>query len=239
MGAGQAEQPSRAPSCMPGEGARCSSRTSRSRPLACRTACPLTTTTISRATKAITHVESTEKSYRVFTTPRSRDGVRRAPRRALREWCSFIDSSGLLIQAPVEVRFVAADDIPCSMAAGREQRVAATSSRASKTWHATNALSRPAAIDRGMSSAATKRTSTGTWIRRPLESMNERSSRRQSDTAVAGHAVLHLVEANEPRRGEHPVRLLGRLDVRDRLRELTRDGRDRRRTCAVRRAKRP
>ena len=95
--------------------------------------------------------------------------------------------------------------------------------------HATNARSRPAAIDRGMSSAATKRTSTGTWISRPLESMNERSSRQAVGHRAAGHAVLHLVEAHEPRRGEHPVRLLGRLDVRDRLREPARDGRDRRR----------
>ena len=55
-----------------------------------------------------------------------RDGVRRARAAVsdcLRELRSFIDSSGLLIQVPVEVRFVAADDIPLSMAAGRDERV--------------------------------------------------------------------------------------------------------------------
>ncbi|HMK10287.1 MAG TPA: D-arabinono-1,4-lactone oxidase, partial [Acidimicrobiales bacterium] len=33
---------------------------------------------------------------------------------------SFIDASGLQIQVPVEVRFVAGDDIPLSMASGRD-----------------------------------------------------------------------------------------------------------------------
>ena len=89
---------------------------------------PSTIPTISRQlTKAITHVESTEKSYKVFTTPRlvrfyeMEYGV---PRAAIvdcvRELRSFIDASGLQIQVPVEVRFVAADDIPLSMAAGRD-----------------------------------------------------------------------------------------------------------------------
>ena len=78
-------------------------------------------------TKAITHVESTEKSYKVFTTPRlvrfyeMEYGVPRAAvSDCLRELRSFIDSSGLRIQVPVEVRFVAADDIPLSMASGRD-----------------------------------------------------------------------------------------------------------------------
>ena len=89
---------------------------------------PSTIPTISRQlTKAITHVESTEKSYKVFTTPRlvrfyeMEYGVPRAAvSDCLRELRSFIDSSGLLIQVPVEVRFVAADDIPLSMASGRD-----------------------------------------------------------------------------------------------------------------------
>ena len=38
----------------------------------------------------------------------------------VRELRSFIDASGLLIQVPVEVRFVAGDDIPLSMASGRD-----------------------------------------------------------------------------------------------------------------------
>ena len=89
---------------------------------------PSTIPAISRQlTKAITHVESTEKSYKVFTTPRlvrfyeMEYGVPRAAvSDCLRELRSFIDSSGLLIQVPVEVRFVAADDIPLSMASGRD-----------------------------------------------------------------------------------------------------------------------
>ena len=78
-------------------------------------------------TKAISRVESTEKSYKVFTTPRlvrfyeMEYGVPRAAVvDCVRELRSFIDSSGLQIQVPVEVRFVAADDIPLSMASGRE-----------------------------------------------------------------------------------------------------------------------
>ncbi len=72
-------------------------------------------------------MDSTEQSYRVFTTPRAvrfyemEYGIPRAEvvdcLRALR---SFIDASGLRIQVPVEVRFVAGDDIPLSMAFGRD-----------------------------------------------------------------------------------------------------------------------
>jgi len=78
-------------------------------------------------TKAITRVESTEKSYEVFTTPRlvrfyeMEYGVPRAAVvDCVRELRSFIDASGLHIQVPVEVRFVAGDDIPLSMASGRD-----------------------------------------------------------------------------------------------------------------------
>jgi FAD/FMN-containing dehydrogenase len=78
-------------------------------------------------TKAITRVESTEKSYKVFTTPRlvrfyeMEYGVPRAAVvECVRELRSFIDASGLQIQVPVEVRFVAGDDIPLSMASGRD-----------------------------------------------------------------------------------------------------------------------
>ncbi|HMK11471.1 MAG TPA: D-arabinono-1,4-lactone oxidase, partial [Acidimicrobiales bacterium] len=89
---------------------------------------PSTIPGISRQlTRAITRVESTEKSYKVFTTPRL---VRfyeieyGLPRAAVvdcvHELRSFIDASGLQIQVPVEVRFVAGDDIPLSMASGRD-----------------------------------------------------------------------------------------------------------------------
>jgi L-gulono-1,4-lactone dehydrogenase len=89
---------------------------------------PSTIPGISRQlTKAITRVESTEKSYDVFTTPRlvrfyeMEYGVpREAVVPCIRDLRSFIDSSGLQIQFPVEVRFVAADDIPLSMASGRD-----------------------------------------------------------------------------------------------------------------------
>jgi L-gulono-1,4-lactone dehydrogenase len=89
---------------------------------------PSTIPGISRQlTKAITRVESTEKSYKVFTTPRlvrfyeMEYGVPRAAAvECVRELRSFIDASGLQIQVPVEVRFVAGDDIPLSMASGRD-----------------------------------------------------------------------------------------------------------------------
>ncbi len=89
---------------------------------------PSTIPGISRQlTKAITRVESTEKSYKVFTTPRlvrfyeMEYGVPRvAIVECVRELRSFIDASGLKIQVPVEVRFVAGDDIPLSMASGRD-----------------------------------------------------------------------------------------------------------------------
>ena len=89
---------------------------------------PSTIPGISRQlTKAITRVESTEKSYKVFTTPRlvrfyeMEYGVPRAAIvECVRELRSFIDASGLQIQVPVEVRFVAGDDIPLSMASGRD-----------------------------------------------------------------------------------------------------------------------
>ncbi|HTN80668.1 MAG TPA: D-arabinono-1,4-lactone oxidase [Acidimicrobiales bacterium] len=78
-------------------------------------------------TRAITRVESTEKSYKVFTTPRlvrfyeMEYGVPRAAVvDCVRELRAFIDASGLQIQVPVEVRFVAGDDIPLSMASGRD-----------------------------------------------------------------------------------------------------------------------
>ena len=89
---------------------------------------PSTIPSISRqVTRLIGRVDSTEQSYRVFTTPRVvrfyeiEYGIPRAEvvdcLRALR---SFIDASGLRIQVPVEVRFVAGDDIPLSMAFGRD-----------------------------------------------------------------------------------------------------------------------
>jgi L-gulono-1,4-lactone dehydrogenase len=89
---------------------------------------PSTIPGISRlVTRLIGRVDSTEQSYRVFTTPRfvrfyemeyglPRDAVVEC----LRELRSFIDASGLHIQVPVEVRFVAGDDIPLSMASGRD-----------------------------------------------------------------------------------------------------------------------
>ena len=89
---------------------------------------PSTIPGISRQlTRAITRVESTEKSYDVFTTPRlvrfyeMEYGVPRAAvADCVRELRAFIDASGLQIQIPVEVRFVAGDDIPLSMASGRD-----------------------------------------------------------------------------------------------------------------------
>jgi L-gulono-1,4-lactone dehydrogenase len=79
------------------------------------------------ATRLIGRVESTEPSHKVFTTPRfvrfyeMEYGIPRAVAvDCLRELRSFIDTSGLRIQVPVEVRFVAGDDIPLSMASGRD-----------------------------------------------------------------------------------------------------------------------
>jgi FAD/FMN-containing dehydrogenase len=71
-------------------------------------------------------VEYVERSYRVFASPRlvhfyemeyaiPRESVRDALRRVT-EW---VDNSGLTISFPVEVRFVAADDIPLSTATAR------------------------------------------------------------------------------------------------------------------------
>jgi L-gulonolactone oxidase len=78
-------------------------------------------------TRLIGRVESTEPSHKVFTTPRlvrfyeMEYGIPRAAVvDCLRELRSFIDASGLRIQVPVEVRFVASDDIPLSMASGRD-----------------------------------------------------------------------------------------------------------------------
>ena len=63
----------------------------------------------------------------MFTTPRlvrfyeMEYGIPRAAVvDCLRELRSFIDVSGLRIQVPVEVRFVTSDDIPLSMASGRD-----------------------------------------------------------------------------------------------------------------------
>ena len=89
---------------------------------------PSTIPRISRQlTKAITHVEST--GSRTGCSPRPRlvrfyemeYGIPRRGVRRLRELRAFIDPSGLLIQVPVEVRFIAADDIPLSMARARRR----------------------------------------------------------------------------------------------------------------------
>lgn len=78
-------------------------------------------------TRLIGRVETTEPSHKVFTTPRlvrfyeMEYGVpREAVVDCVRELRSFVDGSGLHIQVPVEVRFVAGDDISLSMASGRE-----------------------------------------------------------------------------------------------------------------------
>ena len=92
---------------------------------------PSTIPGISRqVTRLIGRVDSTEQSYRVFTTPRfvrfyemeygmPRDAVAEC----LRELRSFIDASGLRIQVPVEVRFVAGDDIAALDGFRTRQRV--------------------------------------------------------------------------------------------------------------------
>jgi L-gulono-1,4-lactone dehydrogenase len=70
--------------------------------------------------------EYTERSYRVFTSPRYvhfKEMEYSIPRamvaRALRSLTEWLDRSGLHISFPVEVRFVAADDIPLSTATAR------------------------------------------------------------------------------------------------------------------------
>jgi FAD/FMN-containing dehydrogenase len=68
-----------------------------------------------------------DESYKVFASPRlvrfyeMEYGVpREAAADALNEVRRYIKRSGLVITFPVEVRFVAADDIPLSMAYGRD-----------------------------------------------------------------------------------------------------------------------
>jgi L-gulonolactone oxidase len=71
--------------------------------------------------------EYVEESHKVFTSPRlvrfyeMEYGIpREAAADALNDVRRYIDRSGLVITFPVEVRFVAADDIPLSTAYGRD-----------------------------------------------------------------------------------------------------------------------
>jgi L-gulonolactone oxidase len=71
--------------------------------------------------------EYVDKSYEVFVSPRlvrfyeMEYGIpREAAREAFNEVRRYIERSGLVITFPVEVRFVAGDDIPLSMAYGRD-----------------------------------------------------------------------------------------------------------------------
>jgi FAD-linked oxidoreductase len=70
--------------------------------------------------------EYVERSYRVFTSPRYvhfKEMEYSIPRamvgRAMRSFTEWLEQSGLRIGFPVEVRFVAADDIPLSTATAR------------------------------------------------------------------------------------------------------------------------
>jgi len=82
---------------------------------------------LGRALPSSGPVEYVDRSYRVFTSPRL---VRfyemeyaipiEAAVEALNRVRAYVQRSGLMISFPVEVRFVAADDIPLSTSSGRE-----------------------------------------------------------------------------------------------------------------------
>ena len=82
---------------------------------------------IARALPSSGRVEYTDKSYRVFASPRlirfyeMEYGIpAEAAAEALNRVRSFIKQSGLMPIFPVEVRFTAGDDIPLSTASGRD-----------------------------------------------------------------------------------------------------------------------
>lgn len=74
-----------------------------------------------------TRTDLVDASHRVFTSPRLVRFVemeyaipRAAAAEALRRVVDLVETTGLLLSFPVEVRFTAADDIPLSMAHGRD-----------------------------------------------------------------------------------------------------------------------
>jgi L-gulonolactone oxidase len=82
---------------------------------------------LSKLVPSAGRTEYTDKSYRVFASPRMVKFYemeyaipRAAAVPALKRVRDFIDRSGLTISFPVEVRFTAGDDIPLSTAFGRE-----------------------------------------------------------------------------------------------------------------------
>jgi FAD-linked oxidoreductase len=82
---------------------------------------------LSRLVPSAGRTEYVDKSYRVFATPRMVRFYemeyaipREACAEALNRVRDFVERSGLRISFPVEVRFTAPDDVPLSMASGRE-----------------------------------------------------------------------------------------------------------------------
>jgi FAD-linked oxidoreductase len=79
------------------------------------------------ASRALGSRQFTDLSYKVFTSPRRvrfREMELAIPRQnaveAIREVTKALDKSGMTIAFPVELRVAAADDIPLSMASGRD-----------------------------------------------------------------------------------------------------------------------
>ena len=82
---------------------------------------------LARALPSTGRSEYVERSYNVFASPRWVHFVemeysipRAACQEALGRVREYVDTSGLTISFPVEVRFTAADDIPLSTATARE-----------------------------------------------------------------------------------------------------------------------